>query len=127
MIDLDKLEKTFITHFTREDKDSLIAELRALRADNQAWKESLNAELAENIEIFNLLGLHKPEDFGYDTSTKAIVRLIQKLQSENAVLRDKNGMLRVVMEAAEDYLDDQEMATGFDLIDAIRRAKETGA
>lgn len=58
-----------------------VAELREMQAD----------EMAENLELFNVLGLTKPEDWGNKTATQAIIDRYREMESALSALRLKAG------------------------------------
>lgn len=69
--------------------DAKCAELEKVKEECEDLKESLAAELWENLSLFDLLGLKTPEDFGNSTSTEAIrVKIKEKLDGYLAESRE---------------------------------------
>lgn len=81
-----------------------IARQHEMEAAREGWlketervkelEECLRLELAENLELFDLLGLRKSEDFGTNTSTKALKLKIEALLKQLAEARADNKQLR---------------------------------
>lgn len=83
-------------HFVSlEAAQALLSRNEELEQEVADHKESLAMELAENLELFGMLGLTTEEDFGHETSTAAIVRKVQ------ALLSDRERLMTIVLHNAE--------------------------
>ena len=84
---VDRLEKR--EGRTRDELATADDTIHILRNHVAELKEMQADEMAENLELFNALGLTKPEDFGNKTATQAIIDRYREMESALATLRLK--------------------------------------
>lgn len=66
----------------------LVDACEQLRRERDDAVETMRMEMAENLRLFDMLGLSKADDFGNDDSTTAVAKKVQLLLSRLTRLRD---------------------------------------
>lgn len=66
----------------------LVDACEQLRRERDDAIETVRMEMAENLRLFDMLGLSKADDFGNDDSTTAVAKRVQLLLARLTRLRD---------------------------------------